>query len=1030
MKHKLIVLACVSMALLLSTSLAFAQSAGGVDQGGLQSQTLPRCAQVDIPIFLSLAGTDMGAWGLPLILTGGGTIDAIVPGVDQPGGLTIGTGVSGNQGVANFVGCVPDGNYPDFWTVTITTPDDCIGHLELDTAFYPPAGAWVTLDCFALPLALGWSKGEWDLVNEDPYTTSCPDQSTAWNGSLSQQLDASDPDACDIASLSWTLVDDGGLTGATLSSGGLFEYNAVCADKGPHTLTAEVEDQCGATAQCSFDVEVTNTQPTCGPNNNESIHHSASIVDKALNVVDADGDAITYSLVSVVPPFNGGASVSVSSDGLFNLDGTDCSDVGVHTINFRGSDDCDSIDCSFDVTITSNPPVCNVSGAHQVNWDDSFDKALTTSFVDCGPVTWSIVSEVPAPTNPGSINGATYSFDADCADLGQVYTITVRVTDATGKTDDCDFTIEVINPDPVIDCPDNIDLAILGDLIETDADASDAYGDDLTFSLISIEHLEDPGRVPHNAPSIDPNTGEFSWQTESSDNNDEGLWEVCLDVADGCGGSDQCCFTIDVLAFTLCAGDSGEVTDSIIDAFNGEIVTVYVKIADGYALGGLDLLLCYDQTGLSFLGAEAVGNLAAWEYFTWRHSPGSNCEGGCPTGYLRVVAIADLDNGPANHPDDAEFLLDGEIIALSFLVTSDRNFIGSCLLVGFCTLNCGDNALSSRSGDTTFLPIGSDISCIDQGKTFPRDIIELCNGRVCVQEPPDDRGDLNLNAIANEIGDAVLYSRYFIYGIDVFHSDANLRAVQLLASDVNDDGVVLTVADLVYLIRIITGDAQPFPPGGNPRMSPYASAGSVSYSVDNSAMNVSATTPDGLGGAMFVFRYSGVAIGEPVLTAATQGMNISSSARNGELRVLVSPDANNPTSVASGTQALFSVPLEGTGRIELVDNQVSDAEGQLLSTSAAAINRPTEYSLHQNYPNPFNAGTVIPFDMVNEGDWTLRVYNVAGQTVRTFAGNGVGPQQVSWDGLDENGNSVASGVYLYRVNAGEFVASRKMTLMK
>jgi hypothetical protein len=578
MKHKLTVLACVSMALLLSTSLAFAQS--GVDQGGLQSQTLPRCAQVDIPIFLNHAGFDLGAWGLPLVLTGGGTIDAIAPGADQPGGLTIGTGVSGNAGVANFVGCVPAGNYPSFWVVTITTPDDCVAHLELDTAFYPPAGAWVTLDCNACPVSLSWSKGEWDLVNEDPFCGTNPDLSTEWNGSLSEQLDASDPDACDVASLSYSLVDADGLTGATVSASGLFEYTASCDDKGVHTVVFEVEDQCGATVQCDFDVTVTNAVvPSCGVNTNVSIHHSASVVDKQLNI----NDAVSYSLVSVVPPFNGGASVSVSASGLFNLSGTDCSDVGAHTINFRGTDGCDSIDCSFQVTITSNPPVCNVSGAHQVNWLGTLDKALTTAFVDCGPVTWSIVDEDPDPTNPGSINGDSYHFDADCADLGTTYTITVRATDATGKTDDCEFTIEVINPDPTITCPPNIPVAILGDLIEADANATDAYGDPLTFSLVSFEHLEDPGRVPHNAPSVDPSSGEFSWQTESSDNNDEGLWEVCLEVADGCGGSDQCCFTIDVLAFTLCAGDSGEVTDSIINAFNGEIVEVHVKIADGSA---------------------------------------------------------------------------------------------------------------------------------------------------------------------------------------------------------------------------------------------------------------------------------------------------------------------------------------------------------------------------------------------------------------------------------------------------------------
>jgi hypothetical protein len=203
-----------------------------------------------------------------------------------------------------------------------------------------------------------------------------------------------------------------------------------------------------------------------------------------------------------------------------------------------------------------------------------------------------------------------------------------------------------------------------------------------------------------------------------------------------------------------------------------------------------------------------------------------------------VISIADMDNGPETHPDEMSFYLDGDIIALNFLVTSDRNFIGQCLNVGFCTMDCGDNALSSKSGDTLFVAIGADISCIDYQKYVARDIIYFCNGRICIDEPPDDRGDLNLNGLANEVGDAVLYTNYFIYGGSVW--DPTWIDTQILASDVNDDGIVLTVADLIYLIRIITGDEAPFPADpGNPKLSPYANSGSVSYRIDGNVMTVS-----------------------------------------------------------------------------------------------------------------------------------------------------------------------------------------------
>jgi hypothetical protein len=123
--------------------------------------------------------------------------------------------------------------------------------------------------------------------------------------------------------------------------------------------------------------------------------------------------------------------------------------------------------------------------------------------------------------------------------------------------------------------------------------------------------------------------------------------------------------------------------------------------------------------------------------------------------------------------------------------------------------------------------------------------------------------------------------------------------------------------------------------------------------------------------------------------------------------------------------------VTGTSEITLTDHQLSDVEGRLLSSQAASVQRPTSYSLGQNYPNPFNAGTVIPFDMPQAGEWTLTVYNVAGQSIRGYTGHAeVGRHQIRWDGRDDHGQSVASGVYFYRVQSGDFIATRKMTLMK
>ncbi len=93
---------------------------------------------------------------------------------------------------------------------------------------------------------------------------------------------------------------------------------------------------------------------------------------------------------------------------------------------------------------------------------------------------------------------------------------------------------------------------------------------------------------------------------------------------------------------------------------------------------------------------------------------------------------------------------------------------------------------------------------------------------------------------------------------------------------------------------------------------------------------------------------------------------------------------------------------------------------------------PREFALHHNFPNPFNPETTIAFDLPKSTDVTLKVYNARGQLVKTLVnGNrSAGKYQVTWNGTDNFGNRVASGLYIYSIKAGEFTQNRKMTLLK
>ena len=94
---------------------------------------------------------------------------------------------------------------------------------------------------------------------------------------------------------------------------------------------------------------------------------------------------------------------------------------------------------------------------------------------------------------------------------------------------------------------------------------------------------------------------------------------------------------------------------------------------------------------------------------------------------------------------------------------------------------------------------------------------------------------------------------------------------------------------------------------------------------------------------------------------------------------------------------------------------------------------PQGFSLEQNYPNPFNSETVIRFEMREKQEVELAVYNLAGQKlVHLVAGSReAGVHTVRWNGRNERGRELASGVYVYRLQAGkELIETRKMALVR
>ena len=123
--------------------------------------------------------------------------------------------------------------------------------------------------------------------------------------------------------------------------------------------------------------------------------------------------------------------------------------------------------------------------------------------------------------------------------------------------------------------------------------------------------------------------------------------------------------------------------------------------------------------------------------------------------------------------------------------------------------------------------------------------------------------------------------------------------------------------------------------------------------------------------------------------------------------------------------------------IEITDSQTYDSEFGFnrlaLPAPVQLQTRPEAFALANNYPNPFNPATTIKYALPQAADVELTVYNVVGQSVRTLVAEHqrAGRYVVEWDATNDNGRSLSSGMYFYRLEAGgEFLEVKKMLLLK
>jgi hypothetical protein len=284
-------------------------------------------------------------------------------------------------------------------------------------------------------------------------------------------------------------------------------------------------------------------------------------------------------------------------------------------------------------------------------------------------------------------------------------------------------------------------------------------------------------------------------------------------------------------------------------------------------------------------------------------------------------------------------------------------------------------------------------------------------------------GDLNLNGIPFEVADIVVFTNYFTFGFGALNIDP---ANQISQTDIDQNGVFLTVSDLAYMVRVVVDGDLP-----NSKVAPVFLHMDLSTTQQEGQSTVVADASGSIAVAHFVYDVEpGLYDVIPSLAPEIKNMTLKYHVDNDKLRVLVFNLGSEKIEAGSGP--IIQVSYAGEGRLQLAEAQFADYYGRLYKSVDMPVEVPSGYTLDQNYPNPFNPTTNIRFTLSAAADVRLDIYNTLGQHVKTIVNNTIeaGEHTVVWNGESSDGTRVASGIYLYRLQADDYTETRKMILLK
>lgn len=306
-------------------------------------------------------------------------------------------------------------------------------------------------------------------------------------------------------------------------------------------------------------------------------------------------------------------------------------------------------------------------------------------------------------------------------------------------------------------------------------------------------------------------------------------------------------------------------------------------------------------------------------------------------------------------------------------------------------------------------------------------------------------GDVNADGLV-DIGDVVYLINY------LFRGGPSPQPLQ--SGDMRCEGQLPDIGDVVWLINYLFRNG-PAPCEQNPLvLLPCLAATKDSVQLTLSDIHrkedgtiqipIKATFNTYLAAFQFEIEYNPdiVQILEPELSSRTKKLGLYWGKSGDKLKLgVIDIYGKHKIPPASGNLLTLHVKMKDTRLLDLSSLRVAnaifvDTLARVLPVKVAnhlgQYSLPQTFSLSQNYPNPFNPTTIIEYALPKDTRVKITIYNILGQKVKTLVDEfqSAGHKRIVWDSKNDKGHEVASGIYFYKIKAGEFTDSKKMVILK